>query len=155
MLPKGAALRDLGEHRLKDLIRPERIFQVTAPDLPADFPALRTLDSYRHNLPPQPTPLIGREAEVAAVCEMLRNDDVHLLTLTGPGGTGKTRLALQAAAELLDDFHDGVFFVPLAPIRDPQFVAGALAQVLGLKEQGDRPLAEQLKAYLREKRALL
>ncbi len=155
MLPKGAALRDLGEHRLKDLIRPERIFQVVAPDLPADFPPLRTLESYRHNLPPQATPLIGREAEVAAVCEMLRRDDTRLLTLTGPGGTGKTRLALQAAAELLDDFHDGVFFVPLAPIRDRQFVAGALAQALGVKELGDRSLAEQIKAYLREKRALL
>jgi predicted ATPase/class 3 adenylate cyclase len=155
MLPKGTALRNLGEHRLKDLIRPERIFQVTAPDLPTDFPALRTLDSYRHNLPPQATPLIGREAEVATACQLLRNDDTHLLTLTGPGGTGKTRLALQAAAELLDDFRDGVFFVPLAPIRDPQFVAGAIAQALGIKEAGDQPLAEHIKAYLREKHALL
>src|SRR6266540_1928512 len=129
---------------------PAALDAALAPDLPADFPPLRTLESYRHNLPPQATPLIGREAEVAAVCEMLRRDDTRLLTLTGPGGTGKTRLALQAAAELLDDFHDGVFFVPLAPIRDRQFVAGALAQALGVKELGDRSLAEQIKAYLRE-----
>ena len=80
------------------------------------FPALRSLDSYRHNLPPQATPLIGREAEVLAVSDMLRRGNVRLLTLTRPGGTGKTRLALQAAAELLDDFGDGVFFVPLASI---------------------------------------
>jgi class 3 adenylate cyclase len=92
MLPKDAALRDLGEHRLKDLIRPERIFQITTPDLPADFPALHTLNSHRHNLPYQATPLIGREAEVALACELLQRDDLHLLTLTGPGGTGKTRL---------------------------------------------------------------
>src|SRR5262245_47692373 len=154
-LPKGASLRDLGEHRLKDLARPERIFQVVAPDLIADFPALRSLDSYRHNLPPQPTALIGREAEIAAVCGLLRRDDTHLLTLTGPGGTGKTRLALQAAAELLDDFRDGVFFVPLAPIRDPQLVAAAIAAALGVKEAGDQPLPELLKAHLRGKQTLL
>jgi hypothetical protein len=122
-LPRGAALRDLGEHRLKDLIRPERIFQVVAPDLPFDFPPLRTLDRYTHNLPAQPTPLIGREAELGAVCGLLRQESVRLLTLTGPGGIGKARLSLQAAAELLDDFRDGVFFVPLAPIRDPQLAA--------------------------------
>jgi predicted ATPase/class 3 adenylate cyclase len=154
-LPRGTQLHELGEHRLKDLIRPERIFQVVAPDQPADFPPLRTLDSYTHNLPAQPTPLIGREAEVLAVRDLLRSDNVRLLTLTGPGGIGKTRLALQGAAELLDDFRDGVWFVPLAPIREPQLVAAAIAQALGVKEQGERPLVEQLKAYLREKRALL
>jgi predicted ATPase/class 3 adenylate cyclase len=154
-LPKGAALRDLGEHRLKDLSRPERVFQVVAPDLPSDFPALRSLDSYRHNLPAQATALIGREAEVAAVCEQLRRADTHLLTLTGTGGTGKTRLALQAAAELLDDFRDGVFFAPLASIRDPQLVAAAIAQALGIKEAGDQPLLDLLKAYLRGKQTLL
>ncbi len=154
-LPKGTELRDLGEHRLKDLARPERIFQVVAPDLPADFPALRTLDRYTHNLPAQATPLIGREAEVLAVCDLVRRENVRLLTLTGPGGIGKTRLALQAAADVLDDFRDGVFFVPLAPIRDPELVLTAIAQVLGVKELGDRPLVEQIKAYLHEKRTLL
>jgi len=154
-LPKGTSLRDLGEHRLKDLARPERVFQAVAPDLGGDFPALRTLDSYRHNLPPQPTPLIGREAEVALVCDLLRRHDVHLLTLTGPGGIGKTRLALQAAAELLDEFRDGVSFVPLAHIRDPQLVIATIAQALDVNDSSVRPLIELLKAYLREKQALL
>jgi predicted ATPase/class 3 adenylate cyclase len=154
-LPKGAALRDLGEHRLKDLARPERIFQVVVPDLTSDFPPLRTLDSYTHNLPAQPTPLIGREAEVRDVSERMRRENIRLLTLTGPGGIGKTRVALQAAADLLDDFRDGVYFVPLAPIRDPEVVTVAIAQALGVKEQGDRLLVEQIKAYLRQKRILL
>src|SRR5918998_3978310 len=90
-LPAGSSLRDLGERRLKDLFRPERVFQVTAPDLPSDFPPLRTLESLRNNLPLQPTPLIGREREVGEVCERLRQEEIRLLTLTGPGGTSKTR----------------------------------------------------------------
>jgi class 3 adenylate cyclase len=99
-LSPDAELRDLGTYRLKDLSRPERIFQVITPDLPADFPPLNTLDARRTNLPAQPTALIGREQEVAAVCTLLRREDVRLLTLTGPGGAGKTRLALQSAADL-------------------------------------------------------
>src|SRR5215212_4667246 len=113
-LPAGATLIDLRERRLKDLFRPERIFQLLAPGLPSSFPPLRTLEAYRNNLPLQPTPLIGREKEVAEVGERLSRPEVRLLTLTGPGGTGKTRLALQAAADLLDDFPDGTYFVPLA-----------------------------------------
>jgi class 3 adenylate cyclase len=117
-LPDGARLDDLGERRLKDLFRPERVFQITSPGLPSDFPPLRTLENLRNNLPLQPTPLIGREREVAEVCERLRREDIRLLTLTGPGGTGKTRLALQAAADLLEDFEAGVFFVSLAAVTD-------------------------------------
>jgi predicted ATPase/class 3 adenylate cyclase len=154
-LPKGVSLRDLGEHRLKDLARPERVFQVVAPGLIAGFPPLRTLDSYRHNLPAQPTPLIGREDEVRSVCELARRSNIRLLTLSGPGGIGKTRLALQAAAELLDDFRDGIWFVALASLRDPQSVAAAVAQALGVKEDGDQSLVDLLKVYLREKHTLL
>jgi ATP-dependent Clp protease ATP-binding subunit ClpA len=102
-LPAGVELRDLGEHRLKDLTRPERIFQLAAADLPAEFPPLRTLDRHPTNLPAQATALIGREREVAAVLDILRRADVRLLTLTGPGGIGKTRLALQVAAEAESD----------------------------------------------------
>ena len=136
-LPPDTALRDLGEHHLKDLSRPEHIFQLAAPDLPSDFPPLRTLDRCPNNLPLQRSPLIGREREVAAVVEIFRRADVGLVTLTGPGGTGKTRLSLQVAAELLDEFPDGVWLVELAPLTDPVLVPSTIATVLGVKEAAD------------------
>ena len=113
-LPFGVSLRDLGKHRLKDLLRPAHLYQLAIAGLPADFPPLKTLDSCPNNLPVQLTPLIGREKEVAAVQYLLQREDVRLVTLTGPGGTGKTRLGLQVAAELSDLFVDGVYFVNLA-----------------------------------------
>ena len=148
-------LRDLGEHRLKDLFRPERIFQLLAPGLPSEFPPLRTLDAYRNYLPLQHTPLIGREKEVSEVCQRLSRPEVRLLTLTGAGGTGKTRLGLQVAAELTEEFEDGVFFVSLAAVRDPQLVVGGVAGTLGVKEAGGQPLLESLEYYIGEKRMLL
>jgi predicted ATPase/class 3 adenylate cyclase len=154
-LPGGTSLRYLGEHRLKDLFRPERIFQLLAPELPSEFPPLRTLGAYRNNLPLQPTPLIGREKEVSEVCDLLRGDETHLLTLTGPGGTGKTRLALQAAADLLDDFPDGTFFAHLATLTEGELFSSAVAETLGVEETGEQPLDESLKDYLRERRLLL
>ena len=157
-LPAGAALRDLGAHRLKDLERPERVAQLLHPELPADFPPLRSLDALPHNLPRQGAPFIGREAELAAVVARLRDPGVPLLTLTGPGGTGKTRLALQAAAEVLDaagPFPDGAWLVDLAPLTDPALAPAAVAQALGVQEAAGRPLAEVLRDYLREQRLLL
>ena len=154
-LASDVALRDLGEHRLKDLQHPERIFQLLIGDLPADFPALKTLDAHRNNLPVQLTSFVGREQEVAALCARLRDPQVRLVTLIGPGGTGKTRLALQVAAELLDDFPDGVWFVDLAPISDPALVGATIAAALGVKEVGSQPLIEQLKAYLRSRNLVL
>ncbi len=154
-LPPGVELRDLGEHRLKDLIRPERVFQVAAPDLPADFPPLRTLDTHLNNLPRQATALIGREREAAAVAALLRRPDVTLVTLTGPGGTGKTRLALQVAAEVLEDFAAGVWFVDLAALTDPNMVVGAMAQALGVNEAPTEPLATVLQTHLRDRQVLL
>jgi predicted ATPase len=154
-LPGLTSLRDLGEHRLKDLFRPERVFQLVAPELPSAFPPLRTLGAYRNNLPLQPTPLIGREKEVSDVCNLLRGDETHLLTLTGPGGTGKTRLTLQAAADLLDDFPDGTCFVQLATLPEGELFSSAVAETLGVRETGEQPLDEGLKDYLRERRLLL
>jgi len=153
-LPVGISLAELGEHRLKDLFRPERVFQLVAPDLTSEFPPLRTLDTYRNNLPLQHTPLIGREKEVAEVRDLLRGDETRLLTLTGPGGTGKTRLALQAAADLLDDFPDGTFFAPLATLTEAELLIPTVAETLGMRETAEQPLDESIKDYLGERRLL-
>jgi class 3 adenylate cyclase len=154
-LPDGVELHDLGEHRLKDLIRPERVFQVVATHLPTLFPPLRTLDSRPNNLPLQPTAFLGRERELQSVGSLLRESTTRLLTLTGPGGTGKTRLALQAAADAIDEFEDGVFVVSLAPLTDPALVASTIAHDVGLVESGGQTIVEVLKAHLREKCLLL
>jgi predicted ATPase/class 3 adenylate cyclase len=154
-LPPAVALRDLGVHRLKDLSLPEQMFQLVAPDLPSSFPPLQTLDAHRTNLPAQPTSLIGRGREIAAVAALLRRADVRLVTLTGPGGTGKTRLALQVAAELLDDFAAGSYFVNLASINDPNLVATTIAHALGVAEIASKPVQESLYVFLRAKRTLL
>jgi len=154
-LPEETTLKDLGEHRLKDLLEPERVWQLVHPVLPTDFPTLTTLTTRPHNLPLQPTPLLGREREVEELTALLHRDDVRLVTLTGPGGTGKTRLALQAAAELVDEFPDGVWFVPLASLTDPALVPSAIAEVLGVRESGATPLPELLGDHLADKRLLL
>ena len=154
-LPTGVSLRDLGERRLKDLARPERIFQAAAADLPGDFPPLRTLDARPNNLPAQATTLVGREAELAQVRALLRRDGVRLLTLSGPGGTGKTRLALQAVAEMVDEFTHGVWFAALAPIRDPALGLPAVSAALGVQEAPGASPADTLKEFLRERRLLL
>src|SRR2546425_6239936 len=134
-LPDDVSLRDLGEHRL---------FQLAISDLPADFPPLKTLDTSPNNLPIQPTPFIGRAQEVTTARDLLLREDVRLLTLTGPGGIGKTRLSLQVAADLSDRFADGVFFVNLAPIRESESVLAAIAQTLEVKETTEHSLLELL-----------
>ncbi len=154
-LPEGVSLRDLGEHRLKDLRGPERLFQLVIADLPADFPPLKTLDTHPNNLPDQPTPLIGREQEVAAVGNLVQRKDVRLMTLTGPGGVGKTRLGLQVAAEFSDCFADGVFFVNLAPLSDSDLVVPTIAQTLGIREIAGQHLLERLKEQLQWQQVLL
>ena len=121
-LPREITLRDLGERRLKDLSRPERIFQIIANDLPADFPPLRSLEVLPNNLPAQLTTFVGRAREMAELKRLLGSN--RLLTLTGPGGTGKTRLSLQVAAEVLDRFPHGVWLVELATVSDEALGAG-------------------------------
>ena len=153
--PDGSSLRDHGEHRLRDLLEPERIFQLLHPDLPDAFPPLRTLEARPNNLPRQPTLFLGREREVDEVVALLQRPEVQLLTLTGPGGTGKTRLALQAAAQLLDEFADGAFFVPLAALTDPSLVPSAVATALEIREAGGRSVAEAVRTSLEDKQLLL
>ena len=154
-LPEGVALRDLGERRLKDLRRPEHIYQVVAAGLPTDFPPLTTLDARPNNLPIQLTTLIGRERELGALAKLLRAALPRLVTLTGPGGTGKTHLALQAGADLIDDFPHGVYFVALASVADADLVPATIAQALGVRETGGVPMAETLATWIGEKQLLL
>ncbi len=154
-LPGVAQLRDLGEHRLKDLTRPEHIFQLIAADLPADFPPLATLDHHPNNLPPQLTPLVGREQELADVRALLDRADVRLVSLTGPGGTGKTRLSLQVGTDAVDDYADGVWFVALEKATDETVAVAELAQALGVREIAGQSPLDAVTEYLRDKRLLL
>ena len=149
------ALRALGAHRLKDLTQPETLFQLVAEGLDDEFPPLDTLDTRPTNLPTQPTPLIGRDRELAQVRDRLRSGEVAILTLTGPGGTGKTRLALHAAADSVGAFPSGTFFVALAPVSDPELVLPTIAQVLGLRVPRGRALMQVLAEHLAERRLLL
>jgi predicted ATPase/class 3 adenylate cyclase len=152
-LPDGATLLDLGEHRLKDLVAPERIYQLTHPALPNSFPSLKSLDAYPNNLPVQLTRFIGRKREIDEAKQLL---DAHrLVTFAGSGGTGKTRLALQLAAETLSQFVDGVWLVELAPLADGGLVLTALASALGLHEVPGSPLLTVVTDYLRAKRSLI
>jgi predicted ATPase/class 3 adenylate cyclase len=154
-LSDAVSLRDLGEHRLKDLTHPQRIYQLAIPGLENDFPALKTLEARPTNLPIQPTPLIGREQQMAEAVALVRQEGIRLVTLTGAGGTGKTRLSLQLAAELLADFEDGVFFVDLASITDPHLFIPTVAQTLSVRERAAESLSETLRDYLRDKTLLL
>jgi predicted ATPase/class 3 adenylate cyclase len=155
LLDERFKVRDLGDHRLKDLSGSQRLYQLLVDGLPDDVPPLRTLDNRPTNLPAQPNPFIGREKELEEVGELLERDDVRLLTLTGAGGAGKTRLALQVAGSVVEEFDNGVFFVQLAPVRDWELVAPAIAQTLGLREQSGEPVVEALTEYLRDRQMLL
>jgi len=141
-LPEKASLSDLGTHRLKDLTRPERVHQLCHPELRTEFPPLRSLDVYPHNLPVELTSFIGRERELEQVRSLLREN--RLVTLTGSGGAGKTRLALQVAAEVLGDFTDGAWHVDLAPITDAELLPIAVARALGLADDPTRSTVETI-----------
>jgi len=151
-LPPDVTIHDLGEHRLKDL-RPERLAQLVAAGIPADFPPIRSLDRRPNNLPTQLTSFVGRDRDVAATLLLL--DASRLLTLTGPGGIGKTRLALQIAAAAADRYPDGVWFVPLEPLREAGLVSGTVARAVGLTDSGVRPTLDLLVEHLAPRACLL
>ncbi len=152
-LPAGVSLRDLGTVRLRDLSSAERVFQVEQAQLRRDFPALRTLGAVPNNLAQQVTTFVGREREQVEVKEALGN--TRLLTLSGIGGLGKTRLSLQVAADVVNDYPDGVWFVELAPLADARLVPQAVATVLGVKEEAGRPVVEALVKYVHHRHILL
>jgi predicted ATPase/class 3 adenylate cyclase len=153
MMPEQTELRDLGEHRLKDLVEPERVWQVLAPGLMESFPPLRSLESLPNNLPRQLTPLIGRDDVLAEVEPLVLEQP--LVSLLGTGGIGKTRLALQVGADLLDGAGDGVWLVELATLSEAASVVNAIASTFGLREQGERPMIDVLVPYLKSRRLLL
>jgi predicted ATPase/class 3 adenylate cyclase len=154
-LPDGVSLRDLGAHRLKDLVHPSHLFELVISGLPADFPPLKTLDTHQDNLPLQPTSLIGREQEVTEISALLKQPEMRLLTLLGPGGIGKTRLAIAVATQMRSFYVGGTCFVGLAALSDPQLVVSTIARELGLRESGNRPPLEQVQAFVGEQQFLL
>jgi predicted ATPase/class 3 adenylate cyclase len=154
-LPDGVQLRPLGPHRLKDLPAPENLYQVQAPGLAHSFPPLRSINNRPHKLPAPLTALLGREEETQRVVAHLRREDLRCLTMTGAGGSGKTRLALNIGEELLADFEDGVFFVGLAALREPELLPAAIAQALDVKEAPGQTPLQGIEEYLRPKRLLL
>jgi predicted ATPase/class 3 adenylate cyclase len=151
-LPTGVTLRGLGQHRLKDL-RPERICQLEIDGLRTEFPPIRSLDRQPNNLPTQLTSFVGREAELEEASELLGT--TRLLTLTGPGGTGKTRLSLQLAANVAHEYEDGTWFVALEPVRDPSLVAARIATTFSLAETASKSPRDQLVEWLAERHVLL
>ena len=151
-LPAGVSIRELGEHRLKDL-RPEPLAQLVVDGLPSDFPPVRSLDARPNNLPTQLTSFVGREHELATAAQLLAT--TRLLTLTGPGGTGKTRLSLQLAASVADVHLDGVWFVALEPLRDPALVLPTVARTLGVAQRPTESALDALTATMGERRVLL
>jgi predicted ATPase/class 3 adenylate cyclase len=153
VLPSDVTLQDLGEHRLKDLRAPLRLYQVNTPDLPQSFPAIKSLDAQPNNLPIQLTSFVGREKEMVEIKTLLAS--ARLVTITGSGGTGKTRLSIEVGAQELAHFANGVWLVELAPLSDPSQIIPALAQAFGLQELPFNPLANLVTDYLRDKKLLL
>ncbi len=154
-LPPGAHLRDMGVRRLKDVVQPEQVFQLVVDGLPCDFPPLRSQDARRLDVPAPTTEFIGREREIDAIAGIFRSSTTRLLTLTGAGGTGKSRLAIEAARRLVDDYDDGAIFVSLASVVKPGMVVPAIARALGVREDAGRDIALTVCEAIRGKKLLL
>ena len=152
-LPEKFQIINLGEQRLKDILRPERLYQLKAPGLPPNFPPLKTLENFPNNLPFQLTSFVGREKEIDEIRGLLKTS--HLVTLTGSGGTGKTRLSIEVGTQLLTNFQHGVWLIELAPLSDESQIIPALAQTFGLQELPFNPLKNLVMDYLRDKKLLL
>ena len=152
-LPADTEMLDLGERRLKDMVRPEHLYQLHVSGLPSTFPPLKTLDSFPNNLPIQLTSFIGREREITEVKKILKEH--RLVTLTGAGGTGKTRLSLQVAVDVLGHFPNGIWFVELAPLTDPDLIPQTILSTMGVHEQAGRAPLKLLKDYLHDKKSLI
>lgn len=152
-LPEGIKLIDRGQHQLKGMDWLEHLYQVAGSGLEEDFPPLNTLDTHRHNLPLQLTSFLGREREIAQIKQWMKES--RLVTLTGPGGVGKTRLSLEVAAQILEDFPNGVWFVELALVSDPELIPQVVAKAINLQGNPDQSMAEVLIAHLVGKRALI
>jgi class 3 adenylate cyclase len=154
-IPAGATLRSLGTHRLRDVPEPEPVYQLVHPDLRSSFPPLRTPSALPHNLPVQLTSFVGRERELVDARRELLRTEVRLLTLAGPAGTGKTRLALEVAAHALADFANGVFFVALARSGEPDLLASAIGEAIDVREVPGQPLLHTIEDALRAQEVLL
>jgi predicted ATPase/class 3 adenylate cyclase len=152
-LPPRASLRDLGEHRLKDLTHPEQVYQLLAPGLASDFPPLRSLEALPNNLPLQITSFVGRDVDILTVSELLAKH--RLVTLVGAGGVGKTRLALQVGADLLDRYEDGVWLVELAPLSDNDLIPNTVASIFHISEGANMTMTEAIVHALKSRRALI
>jgi class 3 adenylate cyclase len=152
-LPEKVQLMYMGERQLKDVLHLEHIYQLAVPDLPSEFPPLKTLETFKHNLPPELTSFIGRDGELEEAKKLLPL--TRMLTFSGPGGTGKTRLALQVAAEQIGNFKDGVWLVDLAPLADPMYIVSAIASIFNLREAHGVPLINTVTDFLRAKHLLL
>lgn len=152
-LPENAELRDMGKRRLKDVVEPEQIYQLTVPDLPSEFAPLNAPGNFTHNLPTQLTSFIGREGEITALAQLLH--DHRMVTLTGSGGCGKTRLSIQIASRVQENFPDGVWYIELAPIAEPELVSQTIVTTLSLREDSLRTSLQVLSDYLQARNSLL
>jgi predicted ATPase len=152
-LPDGVDLHDMGRHNFKDVPQAVRVFQVNASGLQRDFPPLRTFDILPNNLPAQLTSFVGREKELEDVKRLLK--DTHMLTLIGPGGTGKTRLSVRSARDVMNEYPDGVWLIDLAPILDSNLVPRTTAITIGLREEPQRPVIDMLCDYLSTKKMMI